>query len=227
MFPTRLPLPALFAFCLAPLLLAACDRDGPPAAEPALAPPTATATARPDAARTDVARAEAAPAKAMQAIETSMARFRGARSFVAEMTLQSAQAQRSRLEYVAPDRYRLQLPGGSQVIVGDTLYLQGAQGIERVPLPPGLLAQWRDPLQLRPGERLQVEDLGPDTLDGQAAHKYRVRHPDASRPPMLYWIDARGWPSRIEQAGRDARGDYVLAVAYSRFDDPALRVDPP
>ena len=156
-----------------------------------------------------------------------MARFRSARSFVAEMSLQGRQARHSRLEYVAPDRYRLTLPAGPQVIVGDTLYLQGEHGAQRVPLPPGLLAQWRDPLQLRPGERLQVEDLGAGSLDGVAAHKYRVRHPGGARPPMLFWIGAGGWPLRIEQPGRDAQGDYLLTVAYSRFDDPALRIEAP
>ena len=196
---------------LLPLLLAACAQQAAP--DPQIPPKSPPATA-----------AHAAPA---EVIEASMARFRGARSFVADMTLEAAQTQRSRLEYVAPDRYRLQLPIGTQVIVGDTLYLQSAAGSQRVPLPAGLLTQWRDPLQLQPGERLQVEDLGPEPVDGRAAHKYRVRHPDAARPPMLYWIDADGWPLRIEQAGRDERGDYRLILTYSRFDDPALRIDPP
>lgn len=214
MFPARLP-PRLLALLALPALLAACDRTAPAAStHPALRTPAATA---------------ADPAGR---IEASMARFRSARSFAAEMTLQGPQRRHSRLEYVAPDRYRLQLsvddqPLGTQVIVGDTLYLQADAGTRRVPLPPGLLAQWRDPLQLQPGERLQVEDLGPDPVDGRAAHKYRVRHPDTARPPMSYWIDADGWPLRIEQAGRDARGDYRLGVTYSRFDDPSLRIDPP
>lgn len=205
---------ARWSSCSLALLLAACTQQAPPAppraAGPTLAVPQAAVHADPAAA-----------------IEASMARFRGARSFVAEMTLEGARTQRSRLEYVAPDRYRLQLPIGTQVIVGDTLYLQGPNGSQRVPLPPGLLTQWRDPLQLQPGERLQVEDLGPATVDGAAAHQYRVRHRDAARPPMLFWVGAGGWPLRIEQAGRDARGDYRVVLAYSRFDDPALRIDPP
>lgn len=201
----RLPLGLL------PLLLVACAQQAAP--DPQTPPQPSPETA-----------AHTAPA---ELIEASMARFRGARSFVAEMTLEAAQTQRTRLEYVAPDRYRMQLPVGTQVIVGDTLYLQSAAGSQRVPLPAGLLTQWRDPLQLRPGERLQVDDLGPEPVDGRAAHKYRVRHPDAARPPMLYWIDADGWPLRIEQAGRDPRGDYRLILTYSRFDDPALRIDPP
>lgn len=203
--PLRLPL------ALLPLLLAACTQQATP--DPRTTPQTAPESA-----------AHAAPARL---IEASMARFREARSFVADMTLEAAQTQHSRLEYVAPDRYRMQLPMGTQVIIGDTLYMQSAAGSQRVPLPPGLLTQWRDPLQLRPGEHLQVEDLGPEPIDGRAAHKYRVRHPDAARPPMLYWIDADGWPLRIEQAGRDERGEYRLILAYSRFDDPALRIDPP
>jgi len=212
---SRIPPTALarWPLCLLPLLLAACGQEAAPAQAPAATP----ALDVPQATRPEPA----------AAIEASMARFRAARAFAAEMTLEGARTQRSRLEYVAPDRYRLQLPIGTQVIIGDTLYLQGADGSQRVPLPPGLLSQWRDPLQLQPGERLQVEDLGPAVIDGAAAHQYRVRHPDPARPPMLYWIGADGWPLRIEQAGRDARGDYRLVLAYSRFDDPTLRIEAP
>lgn len=202
------PVPAFLLACLLPCL-AACDRAPSTAGEPAAAAP-------------------ALPAPATDApVLAAMARFRDARAFVATMQLDGASPQRSRLEYVAPDRYRLQLAAGTQVIIGDTLYLQLDGRSQQVPLPAGLLTQWRDPLQLKPGERLQVEDLGSDPIGGLPAHRYRVVHPDPARPPMLFWIDGDGRPRRIEQQGRNARGDYRLVIDYTQFDDPALRIEAP
>lgn len=193
-------------------LLAGCARS--PDAAPAV----------PTAPKDSVA---TAPAPARVVLD-AMARFRQARAFQARMHLEGARPQDSQLEYVAPDRYRLQLPLGTQVVIGDTLYLQAGERSERLPLPAGLLAQWRDPLQLQAGEQLQVEDLGADPLEGQPAHLYRVIHPDPARPPMRLWIDADGRPRRIEQRGRDAAGaDYRLQIDYTRFDDPALRIEAP
>lgn len=210
---TRLPRSAPAVLLGAALLAAGCTRT--PQATPAGAPAVPQAPAS----------AAHAPA---QIVLDAMARFRAARAFEARMQLEGTRSQDSRLEYVAPDRYRLQLPMGTQVVIGDTLYLQAEGRSERVPLPAGLLAQWRDPLQLQAGEALQVEDLGADPLDGQPAHLYRVIHPDPARPAMRLWIDADGRPRRIEQSGRDAGGaDYRLQIDYSRFDDPALRIDAP
>ncbi|MDG2527055.1 hypothetical protein P6166_17010 [Stenotrophomonas sp. HITSZ_GD] len=207
-----------------------------PRSRPALAALLAFAmlpgcTRSPDAAPSAAAapRAETGgPHAPAQQVLDAMSRFRAARAFEARMRLEGARPQESRLAYVAPDRYRLQLPMGTQVVIGDTLYLQAGDRSERLPLPRGLLAQWRDPLQLQAGEQLQVEDLGADPIDGQPAHLYRVIHPDPARPPMRLWVDADGRPRRVEQRGRDDGGaDYRLQIDYGRFDDPALRIDAP
>ncbi len=193
------------------LLLAGCERTQDPTPAIPQAPTAAAATHAP-----------------AQVVLDAMTRFRAARAFEARMQLEGTRAQDSRLEYAAPDRYRLHLPMGTQTIIGDTLYLQAEGRSQRVPLPAGLLAQWRDPLQLAEGEQLQVEDLGADPLDGQPAHLYRVIHPDPARPAMRLWIDADGRPRRIEQRGRDAGGaEFRLQIDYTRFDDPSLRIEAP
>jgi len=211
---TRLPRSARAMLLGAALLAGGCTRT--PQATPAGGPAVPQASAR------------QAPAPAQLVLE-AMTRFRAARAFEARMQLESEHPQAGRLEYVAPDRYRLQLPGlGTQVIVGGTLYRQEDGRTDHLPVSAELLAQWRDPLQLQADDQLQVEDLGADPLDGRPAHLYRVVHPDPARPAMRLWIGADGRPLRIEHRGRGPNGDaYRLQIDYTRFDDPTLRIDTP
>ncbi|MET0290598.1 MAG: hypothetical protein ABW178_13295 [Pseudoxanthomonas sp.] len=158
-----------------------------------------------------------------------MDRFASARSFHAEMTLDGAQSLRQSLDFVAPDRYRIVLPAGPQVIVGGTLYLQAAGRTNRVPVEDTMLTQWRDPLQLRAArEHLWVQPQGQDSVDGQSAEKYRVVSGDSTRPVAFeYWIGADGRPLRLRHQGQGQAGPYTMTMAYTRFDDSTIRVDVP
>ena len=129
------------------------------------------------------------------------------------------------MDFVAPDRYRMEMAGrGSQVIVGDTMYMQVDGRRMQVPLPAGTLTQWRDPARLGEAEaNMTVDDQGSDSVDGQAAKKY-VLHVATPKPAEIdMWIGARGLPLQI--VSHNAMGD--ATIRYSRFDDPTLSIEAP
>jgi len=188
---------------LACLLLAACDRA------PA---PTDAATPVP----------AADPA---QAVLSASQRFAALRSFHAELEVLGAQQPvRTAMDFVAPDRFRVQTPAGPQVIIGDTMFLQADDAIRQVPTPPGVLEQWRSPLPADiPAQALQAEDLGEQTLDGVSTRHYRLRGATAGER-LEYWVDAQGLPRQIVRSGHNNGKPFQLRLRYSRFNDPALQV---
>ena len=191
------------------LLLSGCGGSPDPAASmPAAGTLPATATADP-----------------VQAVLQASQRFGQLRSFHATLRMQGPRTVETTMDFVAPDRYRLQTDDGPQLIIGDTFFLQRAGEVRQVPVPPGVLAQWRNPLpdDLAPAQ-LQVEDLGSAPIDGQPAHKYRVRHASAAPDGMLYWINAQGLPVQIERQGQTHAQRFLISVRYSRFDDPTLHI---
>ena len=198
------------------LLLAGCDREPAPpvsAGLPAALP------------------AVAAPADPAQALLAATRRFAALRSFHAEMTLHGARAgqiTRARLDFVAPDRYRIEGTGGVQTVIGDTFFLQAEDRIEQVPAPPGLLAQWRSPLP--PDADLQgmaVEDRGTVELDGIATRHYLIQGNAGSGETLQYWIGADGLPRQIQRDGFNRDQPFRLTLRYSRLDDPTLQVPLP
>ncbi|MGF6417312.1 hypothetical protein ABH900_000779 [Stenotrophomonas sp. AN71] len=191
---------------LACLLLAACDRM--PAPE-----------------RTEAPVPAADPA---QAVLDASRRFAALRSFHAELEVLGApQPVRSAMDFVAPDRFQVQTPAGAQIIIGDTLFLQAEGAIRQVPTPPGLLEQWRNPLpaDALPAD-LQAEDLGSQPLDGVQTRHYRLRGAQPGER-LEYWVDAQGLPRQIVRSGSSNGRSFQLRLRYSRFNDPALRVDLP
>jgi len=201
-----LPRLALLAFASA-LLLPACSR--PPAAEGTVAAPADPARAVLDASR----------------------RFAALRAFHAEMTLHGAQPGqqvRMQMDFVAPDRYRLQTPAGTQTIIGDTAFLHRDGQTAQVPLPAQLLQQWRSPLpaeaDLGAGT---VEDRGPVPLEGVATRAYRVQGPQGSGETLQYWLDARGLPVQIQRDGFSNNQPFRITLRYSRMDDSTLQVPDP
>ena len=103
---------------------------------PAAAPP-ALAVAEPPAPKTSP----------KDEILASIDKFTALRSYHASMHLRGgAQGETANeVDFVAPDRFRMETPMGTQVIIGDTMYMRAQGRTMQVPLPAGTLAQWRDP----------------------------------------------------------------------------------
>ncbi len=204
----RALLPLLFA-------LAAC-RPSPHegAGVPAAIPPTPPAVPARDAVRD---------------VKASMHRFLATRRFHAQMQVEGAQPMTGEMDYVAPDRYRITLPGGTQTVIGNMLHMQVDGRHIRVPLPPETLAPWRDPLKLQQAQQaLSAEHIGDDTVAGRAARRYRVRHATPEAVAFDYWIGPDGLPLQLRHTGRDDKGrPYTVLLTYSRYDDPAISIDAP
>ena len=196
-------LPAVALLCL---FLAACSQPS----EPAAATPSVPA---------------AAPANAAQAVLEASQRFGQLRSFQARLQLKGPRTLEAGMTFVAPDRYRLETEAGAQTIINGTFFLQQAGEVRQIPVPPEMLAQWRSPIPADAvAAELQVEDLGPETVAGQATRRYRVRHLSAAPDGMLYWINAEGLPVRIERQGQTNGQPFQATVTYSRFNDSTLQV---
>jgi hypothetical protein len=201
----------LSAVAVLSLMLSACGQSSAPAAPAATASPTVPAATDP-----------------AQAVLAASQRFGQLHGFHATLHMQGPRTLEATMDFVAPDRYRLQTDEGVQTIIGDTFFLQRAGEVRQVPVPPGLLAQWRSPLPADAvAADLAVEDLGDDRIAGATARRYRVRHASAAPDGLLYWIDAQGLPVRIERQGQTQGQAFRLTVDYSRFNDDALRVDVP
>ncbi|MDY1032523.1 hypothetical protein [Stenotrophomonas sp. CFBP8980] len=206
-----------FSLVLAAALLVGCEHPTPPPASVPLADaahPAATPAADPASAVLEASR-----------------RFASLRSFHAEMTLHGAQAgqvNRSGMDFVAPDRYRLDTPAGVQTIIGDTFFLQAEGRMQQVPLPAGTLEQWRSPLPSEASlQDLRVDDRGPADIDGTATRVYRIDGPAGSGETLQYWIGGDGLPRQIQRDGFNKQQPYRITLRYSRLNDPTLQVPPP
>lgn len=207
--------------CLA-LALAACKP--PPPAEP---DGDANPTASPNAA----AEKAAAPnllSSPEDEVKASMDKFLKAKSFHAVMTMEGARGMTNEMDFVAPDRYRMKMPVGTQVIIGDTMYMQADGRSMKVPLPKGTLSQWRDPLKIEENKAgLSVEALGSDSVKGQAAKKYLVRNTQPEPSEFTFWIGGDGLPLQLLHQGQAQGKPYSMTLRYSRFDDPTITIDAP
>ncbi len=208
--------PALACLTLA---LAACKPASPPAGPAEVAVPAAAPAAG----------LPSAPlASPEQEVKASMDRFLKAKTFHAVMTMQGARALTNEMDFVAPDRYRMRMEVGTQLIIGDTMYMQAKGRSMKVPLPQGTLSQWRDPLKLEENKAgLSVEALGSDPVEGIPAKKYRVGNTRPEADEFTLWVGADGLPLQLVQVGHAQGKPYTMTLRYSRFDDPSITIEAP
>ena len=213
---------------LHPLVLVSCVTLALAACKPAAPADPVAASASPVAAVKEAASAlNPLPDPAAEA-KASMDKFLAAKSFHASMTMEGAQGMATEMDFVAPDRYRLQMPVGTQVIIGDTMYMQVEGRSMKVPLPQDTLTQWRDPLKIQEHkDGMSVEALGDDSVDGQAARKYLVRHTQPKPSEFTYWIGDDGLPLQLVHQGESQGKAYTMTLRYSRYNDPTIVIDAP
>lgn len=161
-------------------------------------------------------------------MKASMDKFLKAKSFHAVMDMQGARSMAIEMDFVAPDRYRMQMPTGTQVVIGDTMYMQVNGRSMKAPLPPGTLTQWRDPLRIEENKAgMSVESLGNDSVDGQPAKKYLVKHTEPTPSEFTFWIGGDGLPLQLVSQGESQGKPYSMTLRYARYDDPSIVIDAP
>jgi hypothetical protein len=210
-------------------VMAGCGPSAPAAAPADATTPPVVAAKMP--AATVIASPALPLASPRDAIKAAMDRFLALRSYHATMQFTGApggMAGRRDIDFVAPDRYRMQTPMGTEVIVGDTMYMQVHGRAMRVPMPAGSLSQWRDPVRLAEAEAgMTVDAQGQESVDGVAAAKFHVRHAPPHASDMTLWINGDGLPIRIRTENSLKHGRMTSTVDYSRFDDPTIQIAPP
>ena len=209
------------------LVLSACQPQGEtaaPAAQAAAQPPSAAAAAIESAAT------RLNPlASARDEMMTAGKRMLAASSYHARIvTSNGAQDFAMEVDFVAPDRYRMVMPMGTQVIVGDTMHMTMQGRSMQMKVPPGTTDPWRDPNKLEQyAATMQVESLGDDVVDGKGATKYRTTYTDPAQKPVTTWIGDDGYPLRIEADGELQGAPSKTVITYSRFNDPSIRIEVP
>ena len=213
---------------LRPLVLASCATLAFAACKPSAPADPGATPANPAAAVEEAVDALNPLSDPAAEVKASMDKFLAAQSFHATMTMEGAQRMANEMDFVAPDRYRMQMPVGTQVIIGDTMYMQAQGRSMKVPLPQGTLTQWRDPLKIQEHkDGMSVEALGDDRVDGQPAKKYLVRHAQPKPSEFTYWVGGDGLPLQLRHAGESQGKAYTMTLRYSRFNDPAIVIDAP
>lgn len=206
----------LLLLALTATVLVACKADAPPAEE--VAGNAAAAAVDPALTSRD----------AVAEVTASMDRFLAARSFHASMRIEGEHPMASEMEFAAPDRYRINLPVGTQIIIGNTMYMDMHGQRTRVPIPEGTISQWRDPLKIEQNlDGLSAEFLGSEPLQGTPARKYQVRHSYPEPGEFTYWVGADGLPLQLRHSGQSEGGPYVMTLRYSRYNDPGIQVVAP
>ena len=152
------------------------------------------------------------------AVRTVAAAFRAVHSY--RGTLLAPSGDQAKVEFVAPDRYRMHTPMGDVVIVGATTYLNvGGKWLEMsMPQVRDSLATLRRPAASTDVlARAKVTDLGAATLDRRPVHRWKiVTALNGSRVISTMWVGIDELPYRndiITDKGR-------VTVLYSDYNAP-------
>ena len=224
-------MPTAFRACLAFALLTALVACKPASPESA----ATTADNAPAATETTAAKVSAVAdtlnplASAKDELMASVDKFTALKSYHATMRMSGgAQGEiTNEVDFVAPDRFRMQMPTGTQVIIGDTMYMSMQGRTMQVPMPAGTLAQWRDPANMRKAEAgMTVEAQGSEAIDGEPARKYLVHHTQPEPVDVTMWIGDAGYPLQIRVVGKSDK-PFTSTTRYSRINDATIRIEPP
>lgn len=157
-------------------------------------------------------------------------KFLALRSYHVVMENSDKRVPKTEMDFVAPDRYRMQMGSmGTQIVIGDTMYMNIDGRSMRIPMPKGTMTQWRETDRaMREVDKAQVEALGSEVVNGKPAKKYRMTQNSGGTPTStLMWVGADGYPARIETTGKAAGRSSTVTITYSRFNDPSIRIDAP
>ena len=233
-------------------LLAIATLTGMPACKPSTPAPTqqgadatvetpasapAPASAAPTAAPTAGAPVPppAAPATndpvAHEAVVAAMRKLMALRSY--RVTIRDSEGGKEalpgKLDYVAPDRYRLETPGmAAQVLIGDTLYLTEDGRTKSAPAPAGIIGKWRGPIDLLAAESSFTAEQGANRfVFGVPSLEYKIRVAKPVVSEMSLWVGPDGLPVKLESKGQPGGSSSIIARKYSRYNNPDIKIDTP
>ena len=99
----------------------------------------------------------AGPKEDMKALSV---KFLALRSYHVTMENSDKRVPKMEVDFVAPNRYRMQMPMGTQYVIGDTMYMTIDGRTMRVPMPKGTVTHWRETDRaFREMDQMQIEAL--------------------------------------------------------------------
>ena len=226
-------LPSMSLLGLALLLgLAAC-KPSTPAATDMTAPPSMHEATKASAGEHATAAVDAINpmTSPREAVIASMHKLMDATSYHVSMQMSGGPKglMNNEVDFVAPDRFRMEMAGvGTQIIVGDTMYMSMQGRSMKVPMPEGITNQWRNPGNFKEAEAsMMAEGMGSEAVDGISAQKYSVRQSVPTTTDYTLWIGPDGMPLQMRM-NIDMKGTpTTTTLRYSRINDPTLSVDTP
>lgn len=177
-------------------------------------------------------------------------KFLALKSFRATITGLEPRPSVTRLEFQAPDRYHIAVVGGATTtLIGDTATMDIGGRTMNLPVPvQSVTAQYRDEAFLKKLQQgMHVEDLGTDTLDGEAVRKLRYVQdvvppamPGAAPAPAspapagagkattVAWISVKNGLILRLQVDSTWNGQAAKSeIRYADFDDPTIVIGSP
>ncbi len=215
--------------------LAAC-KPSVPVTTGAAAPPSMDAGQEATKASTSEKVAAAVDAinpmtSARETVISSMHKLMDASSYHVNMQMSGGPKgmMNNEIDFVAPDRFRMQMAGvGTQTIVGDTMYMSMQGRSMKVPMPKGTTNKWRDPGNFKEAEAgMTAEAMGSESLNGISARKYKVRQSVPTTTEYALWIGSDGMPLQIVMNTDIDGAAATMTMRYSRINDPSLAIEVP
>ncbi len=155
-------------------------------------------------------------------------KFLALRSYHVTMENSDKRVPKMEVDFVAPNRYRMLMPMGTQYVIGDTMYMTIDGRTMRIPMPKGTMTQWRESDRVfREMEKMQVEALGSEPVNGKPAKKYRFSQPGQPATSSLMWVGSDGYPVKIETSGGTGKRASTVTMFYSRYNDASIKIDIP
>lgn len=166
-----------------------------------------------------------------QALHKAFVHNLALKSYKATMTDLKSNRAVSTVEFQAPDRFRITVPGQAvSVVIADVMYMNHDGRTMKVPLPKGTIGQYRNEATIAELEKgARVTSIGPGLVGKEPAMKYGfVSGNGADQSTSTAWVGTRsGHVLMVETAGKHAGRDYAMRVVYSDFDNPLIRITAP
>lgn len=152
------------------------------------------------------------------------------KSYRATMTDLASGKQVSKVEFQAPDRFRISVAGGpTSVIAGGFMYMDAGGRPMKVPLPPGMMANYRSDAAWKQMEKdTLIRAVGPAAVGAEPARKFHWITSGKNASTGDVWVSLKsGHVLQVETAPQPGSKAGGVRVRYSDFNDPAIRISPP
>jgi hypothetical protein len=173
----------------------------------------------------------AALADARADLHAAFVRNLAAKSYRATISDLASGREVARVEFQAPDRYRIVAAGRpAGIIAGGKMYMDVNGRKLSVPAPAGMLENYRsDAAWKRMETQAQISDAGASLVGAEPARKFHWVSSGKHASSGDAWVGLKsGRVLQVRIAGKAGAGNAgPVQVRYSDFDSAAIRIEAP